>query len=115
MPSSATPTSRRETRSGSQTEAMLLEIKSQIESSKKEVINSLTGEIRKLKETIKDLSNRVVDLEEKYACLQENQNVMEDRITNECAQRRIRENNFIVFGLKENVTGTVVELSLIHI
>lgn len=109
MPATSTPNTRRETRSGSQTSALLTEIKALIESSKNEVITSLTDEIKTLKDTIQNLSKRVVDLEQKYSCLKGEQKEMEERVVHECTQRRRREKNVVVFGLREAVTGSAIQ------
>lgn len=111
--SSGTPSSRRDTRSAYQYDSMLREIKTMIESSKNEVIQSLRDEIKNLKETIKLLTQRVEHLESVNANLNENNdalsNEMTDRIMGECDERRRRENNVVIFGIKERVTGTPTE------
>lgn len=99
-------------RSGSQPDTLLSEIKSlkiAIESSKKEVIQTLKKDIDCLKDTIKLLTNRVVDLERqnedlKIKCDQLSSRAPMDTIIDECEQRRRRECNLFVIGIPEAAT-----------
>ena len=104
-------------RSGSQTDILLAEIKSlksTIESSKQEVIQTLKKDIDCLNDAIKLLTTRVVDLERqneelKVKCelLSNPPVVPTEAIIEECEQRRRRECNAFVIGIPEVASDCV--------
>lgn len=104
----------RATRSGSQPDALLSEIKSlknAIETSKREVIKTLRNDIDCLKDTIKYLTARVEDLEKKNEKLSAKcqdlsaaPSAYMEHLIDECEDRRRRECNVFVTGLPEAST-----------
>ena len=104
----------RATRSGSQPDALLSEIKSlknAIETSKREVIKTLRNDIDCLKDTIKFLTARVEDLEKKNEKLSAKcqdlsaaPSAYMEHVIDECEDRRRRECNVFVTGLPEAST-----------
>ena len=107
----ASPKGNRILRSGSQTDMLLAEIKGlkiTIETSKKEVIETLRMDIENLRQTVNSLTNRVADLEQennnlnnKLQELSKVPEMLTECIIDECNQRRRRECNLFVFGLPE--------------
>ena len=103
-------------RSGSQSDMLLSEIKSlktAIESSKQEVIQTLKKDIDCLKDTIQSLTTRVADLEQQNEELKakcEQLSILPalqmDAFVEECEQRRRRACNVFVIGLSETTTDS---------
>ena len=98
-------------RSASQTDLLLAEIKNlkvAIETSKKEVIDTLRKDIEGLRQTVHSLTNRVADLEQQNGDMMEKlqqfswaPEMLTEGIIDECNQRRSRECNLFIFGLPE--------------
>ena len=101
----------RSKRSDSINESMMGEFKGIIEIGKAEIISSLSSEISQLRESVKTLSKRVEDLETTNATLRakckELSDVSLDKVLEECDQRKRRENNIVVSGVKEKLDGSV--------
>jgi hypothetical protein len=103
-------------RSGSQSDIILTEIKNlkcSIETSKKEVIETLRKDIESLRLTVNSLTDRIVhleqqnkDLNEKLQDFSHSSETLADSIIEECNQRRRRECNIIVFGISESKTDS---------
>lgn len=114
-----TPRKMRETRSNSQAEALLDEVKSMkkaIEDSERKVIETLKKDIENLSDTIKHLTTRVHDLESENMMLRNkcnelstNADDLAENILYECEQRRRREANLFVVGIPELPTGSFEE------
>lgn len=94
-------------------EQLLNEMKVMIESSKADVIQSLTQEIKGLREIIIALQSRVDELEKANNILsQKSSHLQEDTVKlvmDEVDERRRRDNNIVIFGLAERTFGTLDE------
>ena len=98
-------------RSASQTDLLLAEIKNlkvAIETSKKEVIDTLRKDIEGLRQTVHSLTSRVADLEQQNEDMKEKlqqfswaPEMLTEGIIDECNQRRSRECNLFISGLPE--------------
>lgn len=108
-----TPVRGRDTRSNTQSASLLSEIKVLIESSKNEVIDSLTSEITRLRDEIASLSQRVNNLEAENKVLKDSFEQMGDEMIEgmfkEYELRRKRETSVVVFGITEKTEGTLAE------
>ena len=129
MPSSNTPTSfKRNTRSNSQNEVTLDNIKILLENLKKEIITFVKDELNWMKESITVLSSRVDVLEKENEVLREkvqslqltasedhhnscpiDQDDQFERILFEIEQKHLKRKNLIIRGLPEQNSGSVVE------
>lgn len=113
-----TPLSRN-LRSNTQTELTFCNIKSLIDASKDEIINSLRAELHSLRESISSLSIRVDKLEEENKSQREALNLVNNdpsslnttcsEMMNEIQQRERRKRNLIIYGAPEATTGAVEE------
>ena len=119
MSPNVTPKKVRETRSSSQAETLLNEVKSMkkaIEDSERKVIETLKKDIETLSGTIQHLIDRVHKLESENLMLKTkcdkltlNSDELAENILHECEQRRRREANLFVVGIQELHTGTLEE------
>lgn len=126
-----TPSHKSQASSSSNSQKLsLFDIKTLIESSKHEILNTVRQEHTRLNDVIASLLTKVENLENKNAELeirckhleQANSQLMlnntsddmniEEKLTsvyNECEDRKLRENNLIITGIEEEMEGTVEE------
>lgn len=125
-----TPTQRSLRSSSSNTQLCLLDIKTLIEKSKTELLNTVKDEHAKLNNVIASLLSRIAILENKNTeleqrcknleqanaqvtqCQNEHGTAAEENLAfmlSECEDRKQRENNLIFSGVEEDIEGTVQE------
>lgn len=125
MPSNSNTPHTRNTRSNSQSDINLDSIKTLLQATKNEIIDSIKDEIQALKNIITSLSSRVDKLEEdnkllmtRYEELKTENSDAPNGLDNKCSevieevrQRDVRKRNVIMIGLPEESTGSVAERS----
>ena len=127
----------RETRSGSQSNALISEIKAMIEASKDEVIASLTKEIKSLKDEITSLTKRVDTLEQQNKIIKDSNSRIVNELENNFAskssvleltkvieaqcnaienhERLLRKKNLIIHGVTESSNDPVPKRTISRI
>ena len=127
----------RETRSGSQSNALISEIKAMIEASKDEVITSLTKEIKSLKDEITSLTKRVDTLEQQNKIIKDSNSRIVNELENNFAskssvleltkvieaqcnaienhERLLRKKNLIIHGVTESSNDPVPKRTISRI
>lgn len=111
-----TPKQTINTRSISQNDQLLNEMRTMIEASEKNVIQSLQSlkqEIQDLKEEVTTLKQKVFELEKEKEFLSEGRckqpQETYELVLEELEERRRRESNVVIFGLPEMTQGTLEE------
>ena len=130
MASNCNTPKQRVTRSNSNNNVTLAEIKALIENTRNDILENLKSEVNKVTETIRNLTNRVNDLEyknfslerkskESYALLdgkinniKQSNDERDNELFQKIEQRFFRRNNLIIYGVSEQNEGSVEDRRL---